>query len=177
MVFQFKTKNFLPKITGQNKGFTLIELLVVIAVISLLSATVLVSFEGARQRGRIARAQADLYELRNDILLLEHDTGLHPNKLSLTPCVQNPEVYLNSCAAGLQCSDGGFPNWNGPYVEEVPKDPWGTYYYFDPDYTCADQIGCEGNSGRVVRAILSFGPDKTEDYGLSSDDIVLILCR
>lgn len=161
-----------------NKGFTLIELLVIIAIISILSSIVLVSVQGAREKARIVRTKADLKTLSTAIGMLEIDTNLHPNKLTLLPCVQNPEVYLNSCAAGLQCSDGGFPGWQGPYIAKVPKDPWGTYYFFDPDYKCTDQIGCEGIPSETwVRAILSFGPNKSEDYGPGSDDIVLILCR
>ena len=167
------------KSTPQNNaGFTLIELLVVIAIIGILSSTVLVSLQGAREKARIARVQSDLNQLRTAIGILEIDTNLYPNKISATPCVQNPEVYLNSCAAGIECTDGGFPGWNGPYISKVPLDPYGTNYYFDPDYQCTDQKGCEGiPSGTWVRAILSFGPNKAENYGPGSDDIVSVLCR
>jgi len=162
----------------KNKGFTLVELLIVIAIIGLLASIVLVSLQGARERAHIARVKVELDQLRTSIGMLEADTGLHPRKLTLTPCVQDPETYLNSCRAGLQCTDGGFPEWNGPYMDSVPKDPWGTNYYFDADYKCTDQKGCEGiPSGTWLRAILSFGPNKSENYGPGSDDIVLILCR
>ena len=107
--------------------------------------------------------------------LLYDDTGLHPNKLSLSPCVQNPEVYLNSSAAGIGSTDGGFPGWNGPYMS-VPLDPWGTNYYFDPDYTCGTStLGC-GGIAQTIRVIQSFGPNKTQTYG-NGDDVVLVLCR
>lgn len=171
----------LSKKMKKNKGFTLIELLVVIAIIGILSSIVLVNLQETREKARIARAQSDLNQLKTAITMLELDTGLHPNHLEPTPCVQDPEVFLNSRAAGIQCTDGSFPNWNGPYMESVPKDPWGTYYYFDADYNCgAGQIGCEGIPlGTWVRAIVSFGPNKEENYGTStgeSDDIVSVLC-
>ena len=161
-----------------NKGFTLIELLVVISIIGLLSSVVLTSLTSAKNKARIARSRSDLNQIRTAMILLENDTGLHPAKISTDPCVQNPEVYFDSCEAGIQCTDGGFPGWNGPYMNAVPLDPWGTNYYFDPDYTCTDQIGCERfTSGTVTRAIVGFGPNKAEDYGPGSDDITLVLCQ
>ncbi|MCK5059862.1 MAG: prepilin-type N-terminal cleavage/methylation domain-containing protein [Candidatus Pacebacteria bacterium] len=163
--------------TKNNKGFTLIELLVVIAIIGILSSVVIASLNTARQRARTARAQADLKQFQLAIGLLYDDTSLHPRKLTLSPCVQDPEVYLNSSAAGIQSTDGGFPGWDGPYMGSVPLDPWGTNYYFDPDLRCTDQKGCEGiSSGTMVRGIQSFGPNKAQNYGPGSDDIVIVLC-
>jgi len=161
-----------------NRGFTLIELLVVISIIGILSSIVLASLQSARQKARIARAQSDLNQLATAIGILEIDTGLHPNKIQLNPCVQDPEVFLNSCAAGIQCTDGDFPGWAGPYMNTVPLDPWGTNYYFDSDYQCTDQKGCvDIPSGTWVRAIVAFGPNLSENYGPGSDDIVSVLCR
>ncbi len=167
MDYQKETKN--------QRGFTLIELLVVIAIIGTLSSVVLASLSTAREKARVAKAQAELKQLQLAIELLYDDTNLHPNKLTLSPCVQNPEVYLNSPAAGIGSTDGGFPGWNGPYMN-VPLDPWGTNYYFDPDYTCgASTLGC-GGIAQTIRVIQSFGPNKAQTYG-NGDDVVLVLCR
>ena len=161
----------------KKKGFTLIELLVVIAIIGILSSVVLTSLNTARDRARTARAQADLKQLQLAIELLRDDTGLHPAKLSLAPCSQDPEVYLSSPAAGIQATDGGFPGWKGPYMSAVPLDPWGTNYYFDADYICGpNTLGCSGIPTTVtVRVIQSFGPNKAQTYG-NGDDIVLVMC-
>ncbi|GIW69230.1 MAG: hypothetical protein KatS3mg100_724 [Candidatus Parcubacteria bacterium] len=163
------------QISRSHHGFTLIELLVVVAIIGLLSSIVFASLNNARHKARIARAQADLAALRDAVALLEADTGLHPNHLSPTPCVLDPEVFLDSCAAGLLCTDGSFPNWNGPYLSRPPVDPWSNPYRFDPDYRCTDQ--CEGVAPDTwVRAIHSLGPNGVAEYGPGSDDIVLVLC-
>jgi len=159
-----------------NRGFTLIELLVVIAIIGLLASIVLVSLNSAREKARIAKTQADLKQLELAIALLYDDTGLYPGKQTFSPCVQNPEIYLNASAAGIQSTDGGFPGWNGPYMSKVPLDPWGTNYYYDPDYSCGpNTLGCNGIS-QTVRVIQSFGPNKAQTYG-NGDDIVIVLCR
>ena len=158
-----------------SRGFTLIELLVVIAIIGLLSSIVLASLNTARDKARVARVQADLKQLYAAIQLLYVDTNLHPGAISAVPCVANPETSLNTSNAGLQATDGDFPGWNGPYMSNVPLDPWGTNYYFDPDYGCeAETFGCNGFSG-TTRVIQSFGPNKAQNYE-DSDDIVLLLC-
>ncbi len=162
----------------RRSGFTLIELLVVIAVISILSSIVLVSLRGIQHRARVGKVRAELDQIRKVINILEIDTAMGPNHTSIEPCVQTDSaISLDSCAAGIQCTDGNFLGWKGPYMNVVPKDPWGTYYYFDANYRCLILVdGCEGVPDNTwVRAVVSFGPNKTEEYG--GDDIVLILCR
>ena len=67
MVFPIKNK--------QNQGFTLIELLVVISIISLLSSIVLVSLGTARERARLAAAQASMNSLATELTLLGFDNA------------------------------------------------------------------------------------------------------
>ncbi len=175
----YKTVRYkLSKKQTNSNGFTLIELLVVIAIIGILSSTILASLNTARTKASIARAQSDLKQIRLAIEFLYDDTSLYPSKQTLIPCTQNSEVYLNTNAAGIQSTDGGFPGWNGPYMSTVPLDPWGTNYFYDPDYICgAATLGCNGHisSGVDMRVIQSFGPDKSQSYG-DGDDIVLVLC-
>jgi len=166
----------------KQKGFTLIELLVVIAIIGILAAIVLINLNSARQGAKVSKAKADLREFINGMALLREDTSYYSNQVTDTPCVQdfaNNEVYLNSCAAGLACNDGSFSNWKGPYIQNVPLDPWGSNYLFDSDYECHPAIdGCEGvTDGTEVRAVVSFGPDKTGLNVYNDDDIIIVLCQ
>ena len=48
-----------------RKGFTLIELLVVIAIIAILSTVGLTAFTNAQQRGRDAKRQGDIKDMKN----------------------------------------------------------------------------------------------------------------
>ena len=160
------------------KGFTLIELLVVIAIVGLLSSIVLASLNSARTKGRIARARADLDQLRTAITGLESDTAQSPGHLPIIPCVQNSETYVDVPVAGINATDGSYPNWAGPYMNPIPKDPWGNSYIFDPDYQCVTgAIGCENYpNGTVLRVVHSGGPNGSGINIYDADNIVLVLC-
>lgn len=62
-------------IRESNRGFTLIELLVVIAIIGILSATVLVSLNSARLKGRDAAVRAQAMQMRSLMELEYHESG------------------------------------------------------------------------------------------------------
>ncbi|MES2437123.1 MAG: prepilin-type N-terminal cleavage/methylation domain-containing protein [Patescibacteria group bacterium] len=171
----------------KSSGFTLIELLVVIAIIGTLSAVVLGSLNSARQKARVTKVKAELFQISNAIKTLALDTGFIPTvgstKLQETECVCNGacngngnELYVDLAAAGVDETDGNFPNWNGPYISRIPLDPWGSSYIFDSDYTCSTQAGCEAYSGQIVSVVHSAGPNKSAINAYDSDDIVRVFC-
>ena len=73
---------------------------------------------------------------------------------------------LNTSNAGLTGTDGTFPDWAGPYISNVPQDPWGNNYFFDPDY----QI-----DGLNYAVLGSFGPNGVGPNLYDADDIYIIL--
>ncbi|PIY79168.1 MAG: hypothetical protein COY81_04080 [Candidatus Pacebacteria bacterium CG_4_10_14_0_8_um_filter_43_12] len=163
-----------------NKGFTLIELIVVIAIIAVLAVLGFGAYMLGIQRAKIARAQGDLDKIKKAILQLELDTNLHPGHTITSTCIRNDEYSLDdSGTTGLVTSDPAFntAGWKGPYIDEVPKDPWGNAYSFDPDYTCKIKAkGCETYpDDQEVRAILSGGPNGNTGY--DEDNIVAVLCK
>ncbi len=65
--------------SAPSRGFTLIELLVVIAIIGILSATVLVSLNSARQKAKMAAVQAQMVEFKKLMALEYSDNGSYTN--------------------------------------------------------------------------------------------------
>jgi len=60
----------------QKKGFTLIELLVVVGIIGVLSGIVLVSINGARNKGKNGAIKAEMAQLRSagELYTEDHNT-------------------------------------------------------------------------------------------------------
>jgi len=183
----FRSLQLLKHSMYSNKGFTLIELLVVIAIIGILSSIVLASLSSARDKAKIARAQADLSEFQKALALLENDSGETINHLNLSGCPgitdgPNNEFYLDTEDAGLLLNDSSPPylNWDGPYISAVTPDPWGNQYIYDEDFQCiAGATGCDGypTSGHVLRVLHSGGPNGSGINGYDSDNVVIVLCE
>ncbi len=188
-------------LTKNQSGFTLLELLVVTFIISILSTIAVVSLRGATERAKVSAAMADLNALAKGIDLLCDDTGLLPFSHETPaedpgdPPIQNEErhpcdtcvgfdvpAFMDECHAGLECNNGQFSNWGGPYVSHVPLDPWGKQYWLDFDFPCSEEHGCEGfdfdlGQRNTVRALRSAGPNGSFHTGGNHlDDVVYILC-
>jgi prepilin-type N-terminal cleavage/methylation domain-containing protein len=56
-------------------GFTLLELLVVIALLAIAAGTVMISFDGVQEQGRIDATKFEMAELRKALLQFRRDSG------------------------------------------------------------------------------------------------------
>jgi general secretion pathway protein G len=101
-------------------GFSLIEIILVVVIIATLSAMVVPRLTGRSEQARLAAARADVeVNIPTALKLYELDNG-----------------YLPTTAQGLNAllqkpTTAPIPeNWNGPYLEKFPVDPWGRPYQY-----------------------------------------------
>lgn len=125
-------------------AFTLIELMLVVIIISALVAMVMPRLAGRSEQARIAVAKADITaNIPTGLKLYELDNGNFPiTEQGLQALLSRP-------------SSTPVPtNWNGPYIEKKPVDPWGREYQYkspgtnrphDYDLYSFGKDGKEGN--------------------------------
>ena len=101
----------------REKGFTLIELMLVVIIIGALVAMVMPRLTGRSEQARIAAAEADVRaNIATALRLYELDNGNFPTtQEGLNALLEKP---------------GSARNWNGPYLEKKPIDPWGREYKY-----------------------------------------------
>ena len=145
-------KSSLPSIPRQKlnrkSGFSLIEILIVIALIAVL-ATIAIGNLGGIFGGQQEKV-AGIFV--NQTIKL----GLTPYRLD----VGNYPTTEEGLNALMKAPGGKEAKWKGPYLEEVPVDPWGNAYQYR-------YPGSKNVSGARGYDIWSHGPDGTE----SADDI------
>lgn len=171
------------------QGFTIVELMVVIAIIALLAALSVVGVQAARAKANNSKVQHDLEQIRKAMDTLGNDTGMWPGgqEINEINTVGSNEICANGCTQGLSsptsgliATDGSFDNWSGPYMQEMPLDPWGHEYFFDTDYrikTSAEEP-CNASASCQDAAVLgSYGPDGEGNNLYNGDDIVKVLAK
>lgn len=129
-----------------KKAFTLIEILIVVTIIVALATMVVPRFAGRSEQAKIAIVKADIFaNIGTALKLYELDNGNYPTT----------EQGLNSLI--VKSSLNPIPtNWNGPYLENKPLDPWGnSYKYVYP--------GVKNPVGYDLYSLGKDGVDGTED--------------
>ncbi|WP_119394608.1 type II secretion system major pseudopilin GspG [Salinibius halmophilus] len=113
-----------------QKGFTLIELLVVLVILAMLAGVVVANFAGEDYKAAQKIVQSDFSTIEGSLKRFRLDVKRYPNtNEGLEALVNNP----------------GINNWGGPYLDQLPTDPWNNAYDYE----------LNGNNFRII----SYGVD------------------
>jgi general secretion pathway protein G len=132
---------------NRQAGVTLIEMLVVLMIIGLFAALVGPKLFHKGDTARITAARVQIKNFQTALGMYKLDTGMFPTT----------EQGLQA----LRERPNGLTQWDGPYLPEVPVDPWGRPYIYkfpgdhgdEPDmisYAADGQPGGEELNADVV---------------------------
>lgn len=118
-----------------RRGFTLIELLLVLVILGVLAAIVVPKFSGRTEQARQTAATTQIANFATALDAFEVDNGYYPKgKNGLQDLVTQPRDAQN---------------WKGPYVKEIPNDPWNAPYVYE----------CPGKHNPTSYDLMSGGAD------------------
>lgn len=119
-------------------GFTLIEIMVVVIIISILGAIIAPNMFKRAHQARVVAAQNGIGTIESQMALYKLDNYAFPNT-----------------GEGIKAlvSSNGKRTWNGPYLDEIPKDPWGNEFQYqypgskNPNKFDVFSFGADGQVG------------------------------
>ena len=119
----------------KTTGFTLVEMLLVLLILATLAAIVVPKFAGRTEQARTTAAQTQIKSFETVLDAFEVDNGYYPKgEDGLQDLVVQPRDATK---------------WHGPYLPEIPIDPWERPYIYT----------CPGKYNQNSYDILSLGPD------------------
>jgi general secretion pathway protein G len=137
-----KTRTLSIQKNGKRYGFTLVEILLVVTIIGILAALVIPKIAGRSDEARRKSAFSDVNGgIKTALGMYDVDTGKYPSSLN-----------------DLIAQPSDVKGWKGPYLDQLPVDPWGhPYVYVYP-----------GRKNTTGFDLYSVGPDNQDG---TADDI------
>ncbi|MDC0598267.1 type II secretion system major pseudopilin GspG [Gammaproteobacteria bacterium] len=106
-------------IVNQRKniqGFTLIEIMVVVVVIALLGAMIAPTLFSKVQQAEETRIAQDIRTIESALKFYRLDNYRYPSQTEGLTALHDKPANAD--------------RWNGPYLEDMPEDPWGVPYQY-----------------------------------------------
>lgn len=128
------------------KGFSLVEIMAVMILLALLGTIAVGTYNTQVNKGKVRAAKANISSFDTQISLFELECGFLPTTLDdlITP------------PTSRTCK--GYPAGGFLKKKEIPKDPWGNFFNYDPS----------GSRSGFGYDLWSNGPDGEEG---TADDI------
>jgi len=125
-----------------RRAFTLVEIMLVVAILAILAALVIPRIAGKSEEARVTAAHTDIKSgIKTALDEFEIDNGFYPSSLQ-----------------DLLTQPHNAKNWHGPYLDQLPVDPWGNAYFYS----------YPGKHNPTGYDLWSAGPDEKSG---TSDDI------
>ena len=126
-----------------QRAFTLIEIMIVIMILGVLASSIIPRVAHRTYDGKRAKAVADIALLKAMVEQVRLDIKRYPT--------------ADEGLGALTVAPVGVKNWQGPYIQSVPQDPWGNRYVYTAstggsqgetfDVVCYGADGAAGGTG------------------------------
>ncbi|WP_426167511.1 type II secretion system major pseudopilin GspG [Pseudoduganella sp. R-34] len=103
----------------RSGGFTLIEIMVVVVIMGVLAALVLPKVLDRVGQSKTAAAKVEISTIMQALKMYKLDNQRYPTT------EQGLQALMAKPTAGPAAN-----GWKAPYLEKMPKDPWGNPYQF-----------------------------------------------
>ena len=105
----------------RQSGFTLIEVMIVIAIMGLMIAAIAPDLFRNVEKAEKTRVASDIRQIESALKFYRLDNYRYPTQS------QGLDVLVSAPSGGAS------GKWNGPYLEQLPQDPWQKpYRYANP---------------------------------------------
>jgi general secretion pathway protein G len=123
----------------KQAGFTLIEIMVVVVIIALMGAMIGPTLFNKVQQAQDTRVAQDIRTVESALKFYRLDNYRYP-------------MQAEGLEALVSAPAGAEGKWNGPYLDSLPKDPWGVPYQYQNPGSRGKEIdifslGADGQPG------------------------------
>ena len=106
-----------PRNPARRRAFTLVEMLLVLVILATLAAIVLPRMMGRTKQANETAVKVQIGSFKIALDAFEIDNGYYPKgRNGLQELFQQPRDAVK---------------WHGPYMDSLPKDPWGNDYVYE----------------------------------------------